>query len=218
LTGRDLKLKDILILFDRDSGVSIFQNFRGYDNPVDDAEWILERNPKTKGFILRPVNNGDESGLWIGEYTHNGISITRYEILYDKNAIKISSLIEDYANRKVTDRELIGKLKINFLKKKLNSKIIRDFKYYECPVEYFFYTCNEVKRIYGVLKKKYGEERVPYSKIADEILLTVKCPDAVICPLRVSNAFERIYNLNRSLKIRRIGEIKFISPGIVQLI
>ena len=217
MTQGELKLRDILILFDRDSGLSIFQNFRGYDNPIDDAEWILERNPKTKGFILRPVTDGSEKGLWIGEYAHNGSSITRYEVLYDKGALQSSRLILNYVDRKITEREIAKKLNLRWLKKKLGSKIVGDFRYYECPSDYFYNMCDEIGRVYESLKEKYGDRRVPYSQVADEISAAVKCPDAIICPLRAPNAFERIHNLDGALKSRKIGEIKIVSPGIVQL-
>ena len=218
MTLKDLRLRDILILFDRDSGISIFQNFRGYDNPVDDAEWILERNPKTRGFLLRPVSNGSKKGLWIGEYAHDGISITRYEVLYDTGALQIGGLIENYNNHKISERQIVKKLNVNSLKNKLNSEIISDFKYYECPSDNFYNTCSEVKRVYEGLKEKFGDRRAPYSKVADEILNTIRCSDAIICPLKASNAFERIHNLDRAVKSRKIGKIKFVSPGIIQLV
>jgi len=217
LIKKNLKLKDILILFDRNSGVSIFQNFRGYDDAIDDAEWILERNPKTKGFILRPVFYGDKDGLWIGEYTHNGNTVNRYEVLYDKAALQIVRLITYYARRKITEREIMENLSINLLKEKLRSEIVRSFKYYECLVDHFYYMCGEYKKIYKFLKEKYGGEKVPYSKVADDILSLAKCSEAIVCPLKAPNAFERIYNLNKALKIRELGEIKFTSPGIVQV-
>ncbi|MFB0503953.1 MAG: hypothetical protein ACETWE_08985, partial [Candidatus Bathyarchaeia archaeon] len=65
---------------------------------------------------------------------------------------------------------------------------------------------------------RYDDRRVPYGDVADEISTTVRCSDAIICPLKASNAFERIHNLNRALKTRKIGEIRIVSPGIVQLI
>ncbi|MFQ6095363.1 MAG: hypothetical protein ACE5NN_04395 [Candidatus Bathyarchaeia archaeon] len=217
MTGRDLRLRDILILFDRDSGISIFQNFRGYDDPVDDAEWILERNPKTKGFLIRPVSNESRKGLWIGEYAQDGISIRQCEVLYDKGALQANSLIENYINHKITEREMVKKLNVNRLKKKLNSEIIRNFKYYGCPPDHFYDICGEVKRVYESLKEKYGDRMIPYSQVADDIPTTVRCSDVIVCPLKASNAFERIHNLNRALKSRKIGEVEFVSPGIVRL-
>jgi len=217
LAKKNLRLKDILILFDRNSGVSIFQNFRGYDDPVDDAEWILERNPKTKGFILRPVSCGDEDGLWIGEYVQDGNAIVRSEVLFDEGALQVGRLIANYIRRRITEREVMENLSINLLKERLRSEIVRGFKYYECPINNFYYTCGEFKRMYEILKGKYGDDKVPYSKVADDILALAECSEAVICPLKVPNAFERIYNLNRALKIRGLGEIKFTSPGIVQI-
>jgi len=217
LNKEDLKLKDILILFDRDSGVSIFQDIRGYDDPIDDAEWILERNPKTRGFIIRPISQGEKDGLWIGEYVQNGNAITRYQVLFDRGAHEIGGSITSYAQRKITERALIEKMNINSLKQRLGSEIVRSFKYYECPFDQFYYVCREVKRIYEILKEKYDEKKVPYSNVADEILVISECSEAVICPLRAPNAFGRIYNLDRALKSRGLGEIRFISPGIVQI-
>lgn len=217
MTKKDLKLKDIIILYDRDSGISLFQDFRGYDDPIDDAEWILERNPKTKGFILRPVSQEDKEGIWIGEYTHNGNTITRYEVLNDKEALETAELMARYAQRRIAERNLIGKLNIKSLKEKLRSPIVRDFKYYRCPVEHFYYTCNEVKKTHESLKEKYGDRKTPYSKVADDIPATAQCSEAVICPLKATNAFEKIYNLDRALRNRGLGEITFISPGIVQV-
>lgn len=214
----NLKLRDILILFDRDFGLSIFQNFRGYDNPIDDAEWILERNPKTKGFILRPVTNISQKGLWIGEYPPNGSSITRYEILNGKGALQSSRLISNYIDRKITEREIAKKLNLRWLKKELESDIVRDFRYFECPSDYFYVMCDEVRKVYESLRLRFADRRVPYGDVADEISTTVRCSDAIICPLKASNAFERIHNLNRALKARKIGEIRIVSPGIVQLI
>ena len=218
MTQRALKLRDILILFDRDFGLSIFQNFRGYDDPIDDAEWILERNPRTKGFILRPVTNAGGKGLWIGEYAPNGSSITRYEVLNSEGALQSSRLISNYIDRKITEREIAKKLNLKWLKEKLKSDIIRDFRYYECPSDYFYVMCDEVGKVYESLRMRYDDRRVPYGDVADEISATVRCWDAIVCPLKAPNAFERIHNLNRALKARKIGEIRIVSPGIVQLI
>jgi len=215
LIKKELKLKDILILFDRNSGVSVFQNFMGYNNPMDDAEWVLERNPQTRGFILRPVSIGERDGLWIGEYTNNGI--VQCEVLCDKGASLITRLITNYAQRKVPERRFIERLNISLLKEKLRSEIVQRFKYYECPSDRVYHTCDEVEKVYEALKEKYGNNRVPYSNVADEILAVARCSEAVICPFRASNAFERIYNLNKVLKARGFGEIKFVSPGIVQI-
>jgi len=217
LIKRDLRLKDILILFDGNSGFSVFQNLRGYDDPIDDAEWILERNPRTKGFILRPVSYGDKEGLWIGEYGYSSKMIVRYEVLHDKEALQVGRLIIDYGHRKITEREAMDKLSLNSLKEKLRSEIVRSFKYFECPLEHFYYTCGEVKRVYELLRNTYDGKMVSYSKVADDTSVIARCSEAVICPLRVPNAFERIYNLDRAVKSRGLGEIKLISPGIMQL-
>ena len=77
---------------------------------------------------------------------------------------------------------------------------------------------DEAKKVYDILKERHGDKKMPYSKIADEILSLNTCSEAIICPLRAPNAFERIYNLNKILKSRGFGEIQFASPGIVQLI
>lgn len=217
LINKDLRFKDILILFDINSGFSVFQNFRGYNDPIDDAEWILERNPKTKGFILRPVSCGDREGLWIGEYGYNSNTIVRHEVLCDRAALQVGKSIMNYAHRKITERQVLDKLSVNSLKEKLRSEIIQRFRYYECPLEHFYYTCREVKRVYDILRNIYDDKMVSYSKVADDTSAVTKCSEAVICPLRVPNAFERIYNLDRAVKIRGLGEIKMISPGVVQL-
>lgn len=214
---KDLELQDIVILFDKNSGVSIFQNFRGYNEPIDDAEWILERNPKTKGFILRPVRYGRKEGLWIGEFAHNGNSIVRQEILCNDRALQISRLMTSYARRRTTEKEVMELLSLNLLKKELDSEIIRGFKYYECPIDQFCYTCVEFKRIYETLKERYKDSKVPYSKVADAILTLAECSEAIVCPLRASNAFDRVYNLTRAVKVRGLGEIRFTSDGTIQM-
>ena len=215
----NLELKDVMILFDRDQGVSIFPNFRGYDDPIDDAEWLLERNPSSKGFILRPIVRDDKCGLWIGEFTHSTSGITRYEEIYDEGASKICNLILKYASEEISERSLIERLTINSLKKTVKSNIIQDFKYYVCPINLFYSECKEVNRIYEHLKSRFGVgRRISYSTIADEILKMNKCQNAIICPLKASNAFERIYNLNKALRSRGIGEIRIIDPATVMII
>ncbi|MFQ6096050.1 MAG: hypothetical protein ACE5NN_07890, partial [Candidatus Bathyarchaeia archaeon] len=214
-----LQLSDTLILFDKNFGVSIFPNFRGYDNLVDDAEWILERNPESNGFILRPVSDGSHNGLWIGEYTYHSNEIRRHETLFDENAERISRLIMRYASREVSERELMKKLRIDLLKRRLKSEIVQDFRYYVCPDDFFYYRCGNIEIVYRSLKEKYGKNiRAPYSSVADDILTLSRCPDVVNCPLKAPNAFERIYNLNRALRSRGIGEIKFVSPGVVRIV
>ena len=88
------KLKDTVILFDRDQGISIFQNIRGYNNLTDDAEWLLERTPqKSRGFILRPISKDGQEGIWVGEYTHAGNQITRQDLIYNRNGSAMSKMI-----------------------------------------------------------------------------------------------------------------------------
>ncbi len=215
---RKIELKDILILFDRESGISIFPNLRGYDDPISDVEWILERNPSSKGFILRPIVCDGRHGLWIGEFTGHGSEVTRYEEAYDGEASRISRLIMKYSSHEITERKLIKMLSIDTLKRRLRSDIIRGFKYYTCPRERFYRSCGEVERIYRELKVRYGKGRISYSSLADEIAKMVRCEDVIICPLKAPNAFERIHNFNRALKSRGIGGIRFVKPGIIEIL
>jgi len=216
---RKIELKDILILFDRESGISIFPNLRGYDDPVSDVEWVLERNPSSKGFILRPIVCDGRYGLWIGEFTGYGNEVTRHEETYDREASRISRLIMKYSSHEITERKLIEMLSIDALKRRLKSDIIRGFKYYTCPRERFYQSCGEVGRIYRELKGRYGKgRRISYSSIADEIAEMVRCEDVVVCPLKAPNAFERIHNFDRALKSRGIGGIKFVKPGIIEIL
>lgn len=218
MSKRDPKLKDIMILFDRNLGISIFSNFRAYDNLIDDAEWLLERTQNSRGFIIRPVSDGDRNGIWIGEYDHNNNEITREDLIFNASASRLSRAILDYSEHKITEKAVMKKLAVDVLKGKIKSKIIQDFKYYTCPAERFYYTCSNIRKVYENLKKKYGgEEKVPYSLVADDVLNIIQCKDVIICPLKVHNAFERIYNFNKALKNLGIGEIIFISPGMVRI-
>jgi len=219
LPKEDLKLKDTIILFDRDLGLSIFQNFRGYNNLIDDAEWLLERTPqKSKGFIIRPVSKSEREGIWIGEYSRIDSQIKRQDLIFDSDAYLLNKIISDYAHHKITEKKLIEKIAIDTLKKKLKSRIVQDFKYYTCPTDRFYHSCVHVKKIYEELMRKYGKSRkIPYSLVAEEIMKTKPCEDVIVCPLMVPNLFERVLNLNKALKSRGLGEIKFLSPEIVEI-
>ncbi len=216
---KDLRLKDTIIFFDRDLGLSIFTNFSGYNDFLDDAEWLLERtSQRSCGFLLRPVSDGEREGVWIGEYNHKDNQITRDETLFDRNAALLSKLISDYASHKIGEKEIARRLNIDLLKKKIKSEIIQDFKYYTCPTDRFYKSCTNILEIYENLKGKYGGGgRIPYSLIVKEIANMEPCREVTICPIRVPNAFEKILNLNKALKSRRLGEIKFVDPGMVEI-
>jgi len=217
VTKGRITLKDTIILFDRDFGVSIFTHFRGYDNPVDDAEWLLERNMISKGFILRPVTRNAKDGLWIGEYRNSNSEVVKSEEIYDEKAAKLHRDITLYASKKMSERDLLEELSIRSLKK-IQSSIIQKFKYYTCPSSYFYFKCKEIERVFKALSETYGDqERVYYSEIANDLLRMVKCEDVIICPLRVPNAFERIHNFNRAIRSRGLGELLIISPSFIRV-
>jgi len=214
----DLQLTDIMIMYDRDFGISIFQNFRGYDSLLDDAEWLLERTHcRSRGFLIRVVMKGPKTGLWIGEYLYGKKGIVRQELIFQGYVGNISKAILDYASGRISENNLLRRIRIENLRE-LKSKIIRDFKYYYCPSNRFFYECSYVNEIYSRLVEKYGREnQIPYSLLAREIEKIEPCRDVIICPLVASNIFERILNLNRALKTRKIGEIKFVTPDFVEI-
>ena len=214
----DLQLTDIMIMYDRDFGISIFQNFRGYDSLLDDAEWLLERTHcRSRGFLIRVVMKGQKTGLWIGEYLYGKKGIVRQELIFQGYVGNISKAILDYASGRISEDNLLRRIQIENLRE-LKSKIIRDFKYYYCPSNRFLYECSYVNGIYSRLVEKYGrEKRIPYSLLAREIEKIKPCRDVIICPLAASNIFERILNLNRALKTRKIGEIKFVTPDFVEI-
>jgi len=216
----DLQLTDTVILYDRDFGVSIFQNFRGYDNLRDDAEWLLERTSrKSRGFLMRIVIKNGKRGIWIGEYTQGEKQIGRQEFIFEGSAETISRMISDHVNRKISEENLLEKIRIENLRKYLNSRILRDFKHYYCPSHRFLYECPYVDKIYSKLTEKYGKDkRIPYSLVAEEIEQIETCDDVIVCPLSVSNLLERLLNLNRAFKTRRLGEIKFITPDFIKLL
>jgi len=220
LPDKNLELKDTLILFDRDLGVSIFQNFKGYNDLVDDAEWLLERtSQKSRGFILRPVRKNGHDGLWVGEYDFRGNQINRQESLFDPEASNLYTAIKNYALRKVSEKRLIDKLDIENLRKTLKSSIVGDFRFYACPSERFYHSCVQVDRIYAELVKKYGKGvKVHYFEVAKEIEKANPCDDVVVCPLMTPNLFERVLNLNNALRIRKLGEIRFTGSDNVEIL
>jgi len=220
LPKKELKLKDTIILFDRDSGVSIFQNFRGYNNLIDDAEWLLERTPqRSRGFLIRTVSTNGQDGIWIGEYDYNSSQIIRQDIIFDGNSFLLSKMISDYAAHKITEKRIMKKLAIDALKKKIKSKIVQDFKYYVCPIDRFYHSCIHIEKINETLKRKFEKgKKIPYSLVAEEIAKTKPCEEVIVCPLMVPNSFESVLNLNKALKSRKLGEIKIISPEIVEII
>ena len=214
----DLQLTDIMIMYDRDFGISIFQNFRGYNSLLDDAEWLLERTHcRSRGFLIRVVMKEQKTGLWIGEYLYGKKGIVRQEIIFQGHAGNISKAILDYASGRISEDDLLRRIRIENLRE-LKSNIIRDFKYYYCPSNRFLYECSYVDEIYSRLVEKHGrEKKIPYSLLAREVEKIKPCRDVIICPLVASNIFERILNLNRALKARRIGEIKFVTPDFVEI-
>ncbi|MEM2985317.1 MAG: hypothetical protein QXL24_08845, partial [Candidatus Jordarchaeaceae archaeon] len=113
LTNKNLELSDTIILFDRDLGVSIFQNYKGYNNLVDDAEWLLERtSQKSRGFIIRPVRKCQKCGIWIGEYDYRGNQINRQELLFDSNTEIYCTMIENFARKRVSEKKIMEKFSL----------------------------------------------------------------------------------------------------------
>jgi len=220
VTQEELQLTDTVILYDRDFGVSIFQNFRGYDSLLDDAEWLLERTSrKSRGFLMRVVIKKGKKGIWIGEYTQGKKQINRQDFIFGDSAEPISKMIMDYVNRRISEGNLLEKIKIENLRKQLNSEIIRDFKHYYCPSYRFLYECSYVDKVYSKLTERYGKGRkIPYSLLAEEIEQIETCKDVIVCPLSVSNLFERILNLNKAFRTRKLGEIKFIAPDFIEIL
>jgi len=219
LTDKNLELSGTIVLFDRDLGVSIFQNYKGYNNLLDDAEWLLERTPqKSRGFIIRPVRKCQKCGVWIGEYDHRGNQINRQEMLFGSNAGIYCAIIGNLARKRFSEKKLIEKFNLENLRKTIESSIIRDFKYYICPPTRFYHSCTQVEKIYNLLVQKYGKgKKVPYSEIAKEIENANPCEDVIVCPLMVSNLFERVLNLNDALKIRKLGELRFKSSDNIEI-
>jgi hypothetical protein len=220
LPEKNLELKDTLILFDRDLGVFLFQNFKGYNNLADDAEWLLERTPqKSRGFIIRPVHKDRHDGVWIGEYDYRGNQINRQDFLFDSGASAFCKIIRKYIAHKVSEKRLMEKLNIEDLRKLLKSSIVKDFKYYVCPLNRFYNACIQVDKVYDAILKKYGKgKKVSYSEVAREIENAKPCEDIIVCPLMVPNFFERVLNLNNALKTRKLGEIKFTTSDNVEIL
>jgi hypothetical protein len=207
-----------MILFDRDADISIFQNFRGYNDLIDDGEWLLERtSQKSKGFIIRLISNGKQDGVWIGEYDCGSNQIIRQDILFDRNTSFLNKLVSNYLSNKITEKEIKRKIAVNELKKKIKSEIIQDFKYYFCPIDRSYYSCNHIKRIFDELIRKYGKnKKISYSEVAKEIEFT-KPSEVIVCPLIVPNVFERMLNLKKAIKSHKLGEIKLIRSDMVEL-
>jgi len=220
LIQRDLQLTDTVILYDRDFGISIFQNFKGYDSLLDDAEWLLERTSrKSRGFLMRVVVKEGKKGVWIGEYNQGKKQIDRQDFIFGDSAEALSKTILDYMNRRISEENLLEKIKVENLKKHLNSRIVRDFKHYHCPPYRFLYKCPYVEKMYSKLIKRYGrKKKIPYSLVAEEIERVERCEDVIVCPLSVPNLFERILNLNKAFKTRKLGEIRFVTSDFIKIV
>ena len=216
----DLRLTDTVILYDRDFGVSIFQNFRGYDSLLDDAEWLLERTSRrSRGFMMRIVIKDGKRGIWIGEYPEGEGRISRQEIIFEDSDGSVSKAILDYVNRRVSEEGLLRRIRVENLRKALNSEILRDFKHYRCPPYRFLHECPHIEAIYSRLTELYGKGgKVPYSLIVEEIKGIQTCRDVIVCPLSSPNLFERLLNLNKAFKSRRLGEIRFSKPDFVEIL
>jgi len=220
LTREEIQLTDTMILYDRDFGIFIFQNFRGYDSLLDDAEWLLERTlQRSRGFIMRVILKDGKKGLWIGEYHQGEKQIRRQDFLFNDSVEAVYKIITDYMNGKISEKKILRKIRVEDLKKRLNSRIIRAFKHYHCPQYLFLYECPYVRSIYLKLVEKYGKgKRIPYSLVAEEIEHIERCGDVIVCPLATPNLLERILNLKKAFKTRKLGEIKFISPDFVEIL
>lgn len=220
--AENLKLGSAIVLFDRNFGEYFFQDFRGYGNPLDDAEWLLERTTQRSwGFMIRPIAYGERCGLWIGEYAPNSNQIIREETIFSGNSSSISKLLFDYGDHKISEKKLSRKLTLKVCKEKLQeSRIIQDFKHYICPSERFYNSCPHVEGIYKTIMEKYGlGAEIHYSMMAEIIANIKPCEDVIICPLLSSpNTFERVINLNKALRSRKLGEIKIIDRSMVKII
>ncbi len=217
-----LKLGGAIVLFDRDFGISFFQDFRGYGSLLDDGEWLLERTPQRSwGFMIRPIAESEHLGLWIGEYGPGNNQIIREEFIFDRNASAISRLLFDYAAHKIGEGKVSGKLTFEACRRKLQgSKIIQDFKHYLCPTKRFYQNCLRAEKVYEIIREKYGVgAKIHYSLVMDVIRKVKPCEDVIICPLTSSsNTFETIINLNKALRNRKIGELKIINQNVVEII
>jgi hypothetical protein len=221
LLQESLRLGGAIVLFDRDYGVFFFQDFKGYSSLLDDAEWLLERTPQRSwGFMIRSVRSGERYGLWIGEYGPHSNQIVREELLFDRGSSSLSRMLFNYVNHKIDEEKIRRKVTLDLCKKSLrSSEIIQGFKYYACPIEHLYKSCPHVEMIYRRLIEKYGRgSRINYSLVADVIFSVKQCEDVLICPLLASsNAFEALINLNMVLRYRRIGEIKIVDRGMVEI-
>jgi len=219
LTREELQLTDTVILYDRDYGTSIFRNFKGYNSLLDDAEWLLERTSrKSRGFIMRIIIKNGKRGIWIGEYGEGERQIGRQDFIFEDSAEAVSKTIIKYMNGKISEENLLKRIRIENLREHLNSRIIQDFKHYYCPPYRFPYECPYVDEIYGRLTEKYGKGvKIPYSLVAEEIEHIETCKDVIICPLSPPNLFERILTLNKAFKTRKLGEIRFAAPEFIEI-
>lgn len=217
-----LKIGGAIVLFDRDFGKFFFQDFKVYGNLLDDAEWLLERTGhRSWGFMIRPVIQDGRYGLWIGKYAPQKNQVIDEEIIFNENSSHISKILFEYANHKISEREIKKRLSVEILKKKLpESRIIQGFKYYTCPAERFYKKCRHINEIYRVLRERYGSgARVRSSQVAEIISTANLCKDVQVCPLTLSpNAFERVITLDKALRSRKIGEIRIISGDIMLII
>ncbi len=219
LPEKGLRLKDTVIVFDRDQGISTYQNFRGYNNLVDDAEWLLERTlQKSRGFIIRPIAREKKEGIWVGEYNHEGSQINRQDLIFGNAASALSKLILSYADRRISEKTFIEKIAIKSLKKKLKSRIVQDFKYFICPPELIYGSCVHVEGVYKELAGKYGKgSRIPHIVVAEKIAETKPCADVVVCPLIAPNSFEGVLNLDKALRSRKLGGVRLVTSDMVEL-
>jgi hypothetical protein len=121
-------------------------------------------------------------------------------------------------NKKISEESLLRRIRVENLRKSLNSEILRDFKHYRCPSYRFLHECPHVDKIYSRLTERYGKgEKVPYSLVVEEIEGMETCEDVIVCPLFVPNLFERLLNLSKAFKSRRLGEITFAEPDFVEI-
>lgn len=216
-----LKVGSVIVIFDRDLGTFFFQDLRAYGNLIDDAEWLLERTPQRSwGIMIRPIINNGKYGLWIGEYGPHANRVISEEMVFDKGSSDLSRVLFKYADHRIDESRVRRIVTIDACKRKIGgSKIVQRFKYYRCPEDRFYENCRRIEEIYKAAKDKYGSEaKVHYSRILEIISSIEPCEDAFICPfLSLPNPFERIINLNKALRSRKIGEIKVISSSLMQV-
>jgi len=185
------------ILFDRDCLISIFNNLRAFNNLTTDAEWVLERSSKTSGFIVRPIGNVDEEGLWIGEYRKN--TITREERFYDEDVKTIRKIVEGCKD----EEDVKKKLGIDILKEKLKSEIVQDFRYFWCPEEKGILKCPNVEVIRDSLRNESENSKgvIRCFEVVDAISKHNSCPYTnMYCPLKDPNEYNRVLSYIKLLK------------------